>query len=121
MVRKRNAITASLKVAILATWLVIYSLGPAGLHAFFECGHDETAETLAHQETESVHWAGLKSVPAPASECPVCTVAAQAVYFAEPSPKVFAPASGEFLAVASDLFQTADLWQNARPRAPPVS
>lgn len=121
MVRKRNAITASLKVAILATWLAIYSLGPAGLHTFFECGHDETAETLAHQETDSAHWAGLKSVPASAGECPVCTIAAQAIYFAEPASQVLNSAPGEFLAIESELFQTADLWQIARPRAPPVS
>ena len=115
----RDLKSTSLKVAILATWLLFHAFGSGGLHTILACGHDEAAETFAHQETDSAHWAGLKSAPTLGSECDACTIASQAAVRPLEVVSVLADSNTEFIADDLLLIQSESGWSSARPRAPP--
>lgn len=117
----RDLKSTSLKVAILAIWLLLHAFGSGGLHTILECGHDEAAETFAHQETDSAHWAGLKSAPTLGSECDACTIASQAAVRPLEVVSVLAGSNSEFIADELLLVQSETAWSSARPRAPPLS
>ena len=119
MARTQLAFSARLKVVILATWLLLHALGSAGLHTLLECGHDEAAETFAHQETATAHWAVLKSAPVSGAECPACTLAGQVAYLPELWAAGFDTASHEALKIERPLFITFNAREQAQPRAPP--
>ena len=116
----RDLKSTSLKVAILAIWLLLHAFGSGGSHTILECGHDEAAETFAHQETDSAHWAGLKSAPTLGSECEACTVASQAAVRPLEVVSVLAGSNSEFIADDLLLIQSGMGWSSARPRAPPM-
>jgi len=116
----RDPKSTSLKVAILAIWLLLHAFGSGGSHTILECGHDEAAETFAHQETETAHWAGLKSAPTLGSECEACTVASQAALRPLVVVSVLAGSNSEFIADDLLLIQSESGWSSARPRAPPM-
>lgn len=121
MISTQPAFSARLKVVILTTWLLLHALGSAGLHTILECGHDEAAETYAHQETATAHWAGLKSAPVSGTECPACTLASQVAYLPEAWAAGFEPANSESLTVEIPLTIVFCSWDQAQPRAPPVA
>ena len=117
----RDLKSTSLKVAVLAIWLSLHAFGSGGLHTILECGHDEAAETFAHQETDSVHWAGLKSAPTIGSDCDACTIAAQIAQRPAEIVSFRADLGSEFIALDLCLIKSAIGWSSARPRAPPLS
>lgn len=117
----RDLKSTSLKVAILAIWLLFHAFGSGGLHTVLECGHGEAGETFAHQETESAHWAGLKSAPTLGSECDACTIASQAAVRPLEVVSVLAESNSEFFADELLLVQSEMDWSSTRPRAPPLS
>jgi hypothetical protein len=121
MASKQPPFSARLKVVILATWLLLHALGSAGLHTILECGHDEAAETFAHQETATAHWAGLKSAPVAAADCPACTLASQAADLPETWLAGFESTTNESSKIEPLLFLAFHSWEQSQPRAPPVA
>ncbi len=117
----RDLNSTSLKVAILAIWLLFHAFGSGGLHAVLECGHDEAAETFAHQETDSAHWAGLKSAPKIGSECVACTMAGQSALRTPPIISFLSDPGNKWIAADLLLYKSGIGWSSARPRAPPLS
>jgi hypothetical protein len=117
----RDPKSTSLKVALLAVWLLLHAFGSGGLHTILECGHDEAAETFAHQETETAHWAGLKSAQTIGSECDACTIDSQVALRPLEVVSVRADSGSEWIGVDLLTHKLGIGWSSARPRAPPLS
>jgi hypothetical protein len=110
-----------LRLAMLAVWCVVYGGGTGGLHSILDCHHQHAADTVSHQETNSPHWAGLKSIPSTDSTCMACT-SVSAVDFAQVESVVHFHQQDNGRAVDSQVIYDLRLNENnAHPRAPPVS
>ena len=61
------------RLVLIGAWALLFAAGPVALHSLVDCSHTQAADTVEHQESDHAHWAALRSIDLPDSECSICS------------------------------------------------
>ncbi|MFM7593291.1 MAG: hypothetical protein ACKO85_15990 [Isosphaeraceae bacterium] len=110
-----------LQLVLLIGWLLVFAVGPVGLHSLAECSHSESADTIEHQESNHAHLAALRSAELPETDCSIC-VSLSSIKFCDANyVELFCGLDSEKLSLVSQFSGKPSLVDTGCPRAPPVS
>jgi hypothetical protein len=116
-----NQLTNAARLVLIGAWALLFAAGPVALHSLVDCSHSQAADTVEHQESDHAHWAALRSIDLPDSECSICNTLT-GYHFADQQIIIGFIAADTQQIILSDCLPFDSLDQLvSSPRAPPVS